>query len=501
MSAARPWLAADRDPDATALVMEGRAITRSALARHADALAHWLGEEGVAAGDVVAALLPNGVPFVALLHAVDRRSAVLLPLNTRLTVRELVHPLRETRARILLHDGGALSAAAEDAGRLAGRIAVRPVPERRTDAPAPVVAPRSPDAALAILYTSGTTGRAKGAVLSHAAFRASATASAQHLGAHPEDRWLACMPLLHVGGLSILLRCALQAVPVVLHARFDPKAVSESLDADGITMLSLVPSVLERLLRARGRRPAPPKLRCVLLGGGPASPKLLERAAALGYPLAPTYGLTEAASQVATQRPGGDPLRDGLEPLPGTQLRIMARDGSPAAAGEPGEILVRAATLMTGYVERPEETRAAIRDGWLYTGDVGRLDRRGRLHLLDRRSDLIVSGGENIYPAEVEAALCEHPAVLEAAVAPVPDPEFGSRPAAWLVLSAGSRISAAELNRFCGERLAGYKIPVRYHCAERLPRTASGKLQRALLREGLQPAAQPSPSPDPSGSP
>ena len=117
MSAARPWLAADRDPDATALVMGGRAITRSALARHADALAHWLGEEGVAAGDVVAALLPNGVPFVALLHAVDRRSAVLLPLNTRLTVRELVHPLRETRARILLHDGGVLSAAAEDAGR------------------------------------------------------------------------------------------------------------------------------------------------------------------------------------------------------------------------------------------------------------------------------------------------------------------------------------------------------------------------------------------------
>ncbi len=483
MSAPRPWLDPARDPEAAALVMGSRTLTRSALARRADALAHWLGDQGVGEGDVVAALLPNGLPFVALLHAIDRHRAVLLPLNTRLSVRELAHPLRETRARILLHDGGAFSATAKAAAWLAGDVALRRMPDCPTQVPPPLATAGSANAALAILYTSGTTGRAKGAVLSHAAFRASALASAQHLGARPDDRWLACMPLFHVGGLSILLRCALQAVPVVLQARFDPDAVSASLDGDGISLLSLVPTMLERLLEAREQRPPPPKLRCVLLGGGPAPTTLLERAAALGYPLAATYGLTEAASQVATQRPGGDPVRDGLEPLPGTELRILAPDGSTARTGEAGEILVRAPTLMTGYVRRPEEAQRAIRGGWLRTGDIGRLDRRGRLHVLDRRSDLIVSGGENVYPAEVEAALCEHPAVLEAAVAAVPDPEFGSRPAAWLVLSPGSRLSTAELSRFCGERLAGYKIPVRYHRTERLPRTASGKLQRSALRQ------------------
>jgi len=481
MSAPRPWLAPESQPDATALIFKGRSISRAQLAAQADSLARWLGEQGIGTGDVVAALLPNGIPFVALLHAIDRRGAVLLPLNTRHTPHELAPPLSETRTRVLLHDGGELGSTARTVGRLAGKISVRQLQSPGQCPVAPVFAPPGIEPPFAILYTSGTTGRPKGALLSHANFRASALASARHLEIRPDDRWLACLPLFHVGGLSILLRSAMDGVPVVLQERFDPEAVNDALDRDGISRVSLVPTQLTRLLEVRGDRPPPPQLRCVLLGGGAASPGLIERALAARWPLAPTYGLTETASQVATLRPGGDPLRDGLEPLPGTAVQILGADGANAPTGEPGEIVVRGPTVMLGYVERPEQNRMVLRDGWLHTDDVGSLDAQGRLHVYERRTDLIISGGENVYPAEVETVLEEHPAVVEAGVTGIPDPDFGQRPAAWLVIKPGEQISDAELTRFCRERLAGYKIPVRYQVIDALPRSASGKLQRAEL--------------------
>ncbi len=364
----------------------------------------------------------------------------------------------------------------------------------------PAAATRAPegreDDALLLLYTSGTTGRPKGALLSHAALAASADASARHLcashlgvsernlGVSARERWLACLPLFHVGGLSILLRSARHRHPVVLHEQFDPDAVSRSLDGDAITHLSLVPTMLARLLEARGAKPAPETLEAVLLGGGPAAPALLERALALGLPLAPTYGLTEAASQVATLPPGaGTPGRDGLLPLPNTEVRIVGASGEALPAGEVGEITVHGPTLMSGYLGRPEETDRALRDGWLHTGDLGRLDATGRLFVLDRRSDLVVSGGENVYPAEVEAVLAQHSDVAEAGVAGAPDPEFGERPVAFVVPSPSARPDPDQLARFCRERLAGYKVPVRFVFTAELPRNASGKLQRHRLWE------------------
>jgi O-succinylbenzoic acid--CoA ligase len=494
VSAPRPWLASGDASEATALIVGGRSVGRAELAARADALAGWLASAGARAGEPLAALLPNGLPFAELLHAADRLDAVLLPLNVRLTPRELAFQLRDAGARLLLYDGrdgGALAAPAKAAAHEATGVEVLRLPEDppprdpppRTAAPA---ARHSLDAPLALLYTSGTTGRPKGVPLSHRNFLASAEAAARHLGTRPDDRWLACMPLFHVGGLSILLRAALAALPVVVQERFDPEAASHALDTEEITHVSLVPTMLERLLDARGKRPAPPRLRCVLLGGGPAPPPLVERAAKLGFPLAPTYGLTEATSQVATLRPTGaaDPTRDGLEPLPGTELRILAEEGRPAEPGEPGEILVRGPTVMRGYANRPDETRRVLRDGWLHTGDMGHLDARGRLFVLDRRRDLIVSGGENVYPAEVEAALVEHPDVLEAGVAGIADATFGRRPAAWLVLRPGRSLATQELERFCRQRLAGYKVPVLYLRVDTLPRNAAGKLLRHRLGTG-----------------
>jgi len=292
----------------------------------------------------------------------------------------------------------------------------------------------------------------------------------------PQDRWLVCMPLFHVGGLSILLRSALCGSAAILHERFDPDAVNRALDEQGVTLVSWVPTMLERVLEARGQRPAPRSLRCALLGGGPASRGLIERARSQGFPIAATYGLTEASSQVATQHPTSAVAAgaSGLRAIFGVELDTIDEDGK-SVRGRPGEILVRGPTVMEGYWSRPLDTERALRGGWLHTGDLGILD-------LERRGDLIISGGENIYPSEIEQVLLEHPAVREAAVAGRADAEYGQRPIAWLVAAPGTGLDLAELRGFCAERLARYKIPVDFKRVDALPRNAAGKLLRERIR-------------------
>jgi O-succinylbenzoic acid--CoA ligase len=298
------------------------------------------------------------------------------------------------------------------------------------------------------------------------------------------------MPLFHVGGLSIATRSVLAGVPVLLHDRFDAERVARDLDLEAVTLVSMVSTMLARVLDARGDAPPPPALRAVLLGGGPTPPALLERARAAGIPVAPTYGLTEAASQVATRPPVEcrPPLDGRLRPLPGSEVRVVDGEGRPLPPGSVGEVCVRGPTVMKGYWERPEATARALRDGWLFTGDLGQLDAEGGLAIVDRRSDLVVSGGENVYPAEVEAVLACHPDVVEAAVAGVPDPVFGRRPAAWVVMRPGAPLAdmdeaalGAALGAFCAARLARFKVPVRFTRRAALPRTATGKLLRREL--------------------
>ena len=399
----------------------------------------------------------GGLPLALCVHAARRCGALLLPLNTRLSARERGFQLEDAEAALVLEDPAQLSELPRGG----------PTPQVRGD-------PAEPST---LLYTSGTTGTPKGALLTPRGFFANSVAAALHLGALPEDRWLACLPLFHVGGLAILWRSVLWGSAVVIHERFEAERVSHSLDRQGITGLSLTATMLARLLDARGDAPAPASLRLLLLGGGPCPRALVERAQAAGFPVAPSYGLTETHSQVAT-RPPGAPLDAGAVPLPGCELRI-----------EGGEIQVRGPMLMHGYWKRPEATAEALRDGWLHTGDLGRLDPAGDLHVLDRRSDLIVSGGENVYPAEVEATLVEHPDVLEAGVAGVPDPDWGERPAAWLVLRPDAPLDPEALRAFCRERLAGYKLPVSFTAIDALPRTAAGKLQRHRLALGSEPPA------------
>lgn len=482
------WLRwrAQHTPEREALLCQGRAWSFAELDQEVSLLARRLVALGLSRGDRLAVLLASGPFFVQAVHAVGRVGAVLVPLNTRLAAPELQWQLGDVGARLLLYDESTAPLARQVTNQ---RPSLRALKESELEAVPPAPGPlrlhREPGDVHTIIYTSGTTGRPKGARLTYGNHGWSALASALNLGLVPGDRWLAPMPLFHVGGLSILFRTVIYGIPALLQPRFDPDAVHQAIDREGVTLLSVVSAMLARMLEARGARPYPPSLRAVLLGGGPAPRPLLERAARLGMPVVPTYGLTEAASQVATLSPGEALERPGSAgcPLFGMELRIAGEDGQELPPGQVGEILVRGPNVMDGYDGRPEETARALAGGWLHTGDLGYLDREGYLYVLDRRDDLIISGGENVYPAEVEAVLLQHPAILEAGVTGIPDPRWGQVVLAAVRLRPDAEASEEEIQRFCRERLAGYKVPSRVRFVEALPRNAAGKLLRRSLAE------------------
>jgi len=267
---------------------------------------------------------------------------------------------------------------------------------------------------------------------------------------------------------------------VVLHSDFDARAVLHSLQHDRISAVSLVPTMLARLLDASGDAQFPASLRFVLLGGGPIPTNLVLRARRARVPVAASYGLTEAASQVATLAPAEDEAHVGSvgQALPGVELRIVDENGRDQPAEVAGEICVRAAQVMSGYLNLPEQTTRTLEAGWLHTGDIGTLSTEGYLTLLDRRSDLIVSGGENVSPAEVEAVLLCHPDVAAAAVVGRSDPSWGQVVHAFVVPRAARVASAEELIAHCRSRLAGFKLPRVIELVTSLPQTKPGRLRR-----------------------
>jgi o-succinylbenzoate---CoA ligase len=473
------WLAARAglSPARLALAAGGEQLTFRELDRRARGVARRLAGLGIRAGDRVAFLLRSGVPTVELVHGAGRMGAVLVPLNVRLAPAELAWQVADVRARLLLYD---------EANRAAAGEAVLALSVEQFAALPEVDVPLRERIDLAavhtIVYTSGTTGRPKGAMLTYGNHWWSAVGSALNLGLRDDDRWLAPLPLFHVGGLAILMRSVIYGIPALVHDGFDPAAVNRAIDEDGVTLVSVVSSMLHRMLDARAGRPYPPALRHVLLGGGPAPLPLLEECLRRGVPVVQTYGLTETASQAATLPPEDALRKPGSagKPLLPTELRIE-RDGRTVLPGEAGEIVVRGPTVTPGYADRPEETARALRGGWLHTGDIGRLDDDGYLYVLDRRTDLIISGGENVYPAEIEAVLAAHPAVAEAGVAGQDDTRWGCVPVAFVVLRPGASATSEELTAFCRERLARYKVPTRVHVVDALPRNAAGKLLRHKL--------------------
>jgi O-succinylbenzoic acid--CoA ligase len=329
-----------------------------------------------------------------------------------------------------------------------------------------------PDATAVVIHTSGTTSSPRPIELSYGNLLWSALGSAVALGLDPNERWLCTLPVSHVGGLSILVRSAIYATTAVVHERFEAERVLASMRDESITLVSVVATTLTRLLDAG--LADPPSLRSALTGGGPVPAALVQRARAAGVPVSLTYGLTEACSQVTTTPAAearGSALAAGAR-LFCTQVRI-----DPRGEREPGvgEILVRGPTVASG---------ALGADGWLHTGDLGRLDEHGRLEVRGRRSETIVSGGENVAPAEVEAVLEAHPQVIEAAVLGAADEEWGEAVTAIVVARPGSSLDVEELRAHCSRTLASYKVPKRVTLvAGPLPRTPSGKLLRRELKE------------------
>ena len=480
----RDWVAlrAATHPDHPAVECAASVWTYADLERHVSTAAGALRARGVEAGEPVAVLAGNGLEIARFAHAIPRAGAAFMPLNVRLSASELAFQLSDSRARLLIVTEE-FAEVAREAAALAG-VEVVDASSDEWDAGTPLggSAAVAADQPHSVIYTSGTTGRPKGAVLTHGNFYWSAVASSMNLGVREDDRWLACMPLFHVGGLSILLRSAIYGTTAVVHERFDEARVNAALREDGVTLLSVVATMLTRMFDVDSA-PLGDSLRAVLLGGGPAPRPLLEAAHHRGVPVLQTYGLTETASQVATLS-SEDALRKlgsaGL-PLSSSTVRVDV-DGRAAEAGEIGEICVMGPTVCAGYLHRPDATVEAIRDGWLHTGDLGYLDAEGYLYVADRRDDLIVSGGENVYPAEVESALLALDGVEECAVVGVPDDRWGHVVVAVVVGDADVEAIPGRLR----DALAGYKVPRRFvRWSEPLPRTASGKLQRHLVRERL----------------
>jgi O-succinylbenzoic acid--CoA ligase len=452
--------------DSDALVSAGHAVSVRSLSQAAEKAARRLVTFGIRPGEVVALKGHPDPSVLVALHGIWKAGAVPLPMNPRWTEMEEAAAVRLLRPGVALLGKGMT--------RVAGTtesLALEPSPSTEAEPFEEIGLDISPlpsrglgMGAAAHLLTSGTSGEPRRVSVTFQNLRASALAAGKRLGLRPSDRWLASLSLAHVGGLALVSRAALLGSSLLLDGSYEADRLQQLLARGELTHAALVPVMLHRLLEGWGGGRPPASLRCLLIGGAGAEEALVEQALALGFPLALTYGLTEATSQVATAPPELVRAKPGTvgAPLPGVDLRI--------APG--GEILVRGATVAPGQ---------GGADGWLHTGDLGRLDGDGHLWVTGRISSRIISGGVNVDPAEVEAVLRTHPGVRDVAVVGVPDPEWGERVVAALVVDGRPRVRE-ELDNLARLVLSPAKRPRDFREVGSLPRNPNGKVDRAGVR-------------------
>ncbi|WLD92475.1 o-succinylbenzoate--CoA ligase [Alkalihalobacillus sp. AL-G] len=478
----RNWLGqrAYITPTRTALVYEGKEWSYEELDQASRHLANQLSGIGVEHGQHVAFLMGNCPETVILIHAIHYLNAVMVPLNVRLSPYELTYQLDDSDTDWLIVDLQHSKLADElqfDQTFFIDDVKNAKQRDARTEETIHL------DSLHSIIYTSGTTGKAKGVMLTYGNHWWSATGSALNLGIHEGDRWLCCVPLFHVSGLSIVMRSVMYGTAIVLHQSFDPFTFNQSIHQDRITIASVVTVMLSNALDRENGAPYPASFRCMLLGGGPAPLPLLDACKAMNVPVFQTYGLSESASQIVTLAPE-DSLRklgSAGKPLLPSQLKIVSETDQSE-----GEIFIKGPNVTKGYYKKETVNKETFHDGWLATGDVGYLDEEGFLYVLDRRKDLFISGGENVYPAEIEACLIGHEAVAEAGVSGVDSEKWGKVPAAFIVLKKGAHVTTDQLIAHCEEHLAKYKAPQRIQIVDSLPRNASNKLVRRDLQSLLK---------------
>jgi fatty-acyl-CoA synthase len=457
---------------------------------------------GIGRGDRVATLFPNGRDVLETYPALWRLGAVPVPLNYRLSPPELAYILDHCRAGYFIFD-----AALADLVRGIHQTA-RPGAQsivcggehpgaacfdraaKETVAGDDVPCRVSENDPATILFTAGTTGRPKGVVLSHRNCVFAAINLAQDSSFEPHFRVMLVFPLFHAAAFSLLTTCLYRGLTLVSLTKFDPRQVLEIMERERISKMAFPPTVWNLILQQEHLdRYDTRSVESISSGAAPMPPETKVRLKAL-FPrarLGETYGMTETAATITTVRPGENDDRAGFvgRPFTNVEVRVVGPDGRDVSPGEVGEVVTRGPSVMLGYDRDPEATARAIRDGWLYTGDLGQLHEDGGLCLVGRQTDMIISGGENIYPREVEDVLFSHPEIADAAVVGLPDPVWGERVQAVVVIRPGSTLSGDEVIEFCRTRLAGYKRPRSVRFVDRIPRSAAGKVLKRRLRDDL----------------
>jgi len=496
--------------DAPAVVADGRTLTYRELKRRVDGLGGALAQLGVAPGERVGVLAENSLAHLEAWLGIPAHGRVICDLNFRLAEAELAYIADDSGLETLLTDDAWLETARNLRDRCPALTRLvhtgpGPCPDDCLDyaelvATEPVApAALHPDTLAAISYTGGTTGLPKGVMLSHGNLLANAQHNIVSVGHRHEDSFLHVCPMFHVAGTANVLAATWVGARQVVLPRFAPDTVAETVERERITLMLLVPTMIARLLDQLDERPV--DISAVRELGYAASPvpprtqrRMLER---FDCRVAQFYGMTEAAPSVT--RLGADAHRRGLDgtpaevarlasagtPLPGVELQIRdAETDTELPPGELGEICVRGPNIMLGYWRQPEASAEALRGGWYRSGDLGRIDEDGFLFVVDRLKDMIVTGAENVYSIEVEAALVAHPAVAEAAVFGIPHPEWGEAVHATVALQDGAEVDGETLTAFCRERIAGYKIPRSYDVVrEPLPKSGAGKVLKTALRD------------------
>ncbi|MFC4126693.1 class I adenylate-forming enzyme family protein [Nocardia rhizosphaerae] len=462
-------------PDAPCVADDRLTLSNARFRDRVHAAAAELRRAGVGDGDVVAVVLPNRVELVIVLFAAWRLGAAVTPVNPGLTDDDIGYQIADSGATVVIGDAGRPGVTL-DVTALGGPAE-------------PVVATGHDDGLALIIYTSGTTGRPKGVLLGHDNLAAMCAMTIDALGLDATEHSLLILPLFHVNGIVVsVLSPLLAGGHTTVAGKFSAAGFFDLVERVRPTYFSGVPAIYAMLVAQPAEaRPDLSSLRRVICGAAPMPAELIARfEQRFGVPIVEGYGLSEGTC-ASTLNPVAGPRKPGTVglPLPGQTVTIVDADGRPVEDGTPGEVVISGPNVMRGYLGKPEETVKAVRDGRLHTGDVGYLDADGYLVLVDRIKDMIIRGGENLYPKEIENALYRHPAVHEAAVVGIPDPVLGEVPVAHVVAAPGARVTSAELTAHCRDELAAFKVPATIVLTAALPRNPVGKIDKKQLRASV----------------
>jgi long-chain acyl-CoA synthetase len=477
--------------DRAAVILDEATLTYADLWDRTGRVAGWLQERGVQPGDRVGVMLPNVLAFPVLYYGVLRAGGVVVPMNPLLKAREVQHYLGDSGARLVFawHTAAPEAAAgAAGAGAEAVTIDGSSLDEIAGWPATSDVVQRSEDDTAIILYTSGTTGTPKGAQLTHANMSTNASVTASTLlDLGPEDVVMGCLPLFHAFGQTCGLNTAVLAgASLTLVPRFDPATALKVIERDRVTVFEGVPTMYVAMLGA-GAGVADTSTLRLCVSGGAALPVEVLRGfnETFGAEILEGYGLSETSPVASFNRRGNARAGSIGYPIDGVEMRVVDGEGKEVQTDEVGEIVIRGSNVMKGYWNRPDATEQAIKAGWFYTGDMAKKDADGFFFIVDRKKDLIIRGGFNVYPREIEEVLYENPAVLEAAVIGLPHPTHGEEVGAAVALKPGATATPDELRDYVKERVAAYKYPRHVWLVDSLPKGPTGKIvKREIVPPG-----------------